>query len=122
MIERLSNVIKKEIEGRPTLVFMPGIRSSQGMATALQYIGVNADWVSGADPDREEKIRRYKEGEIQVMCNAQVLTEGFNAPRTAAIVLCRPTKSRPLYSQMVGRGTRLKHGMEFTDCLVIDFA
>jgi hypothetical protein len=49
-----------------------------------------------------------------------IFTEGFDAPYTSAIVLCRPTKSRSLYSQMVGRGTRLAPGK--SDCIVVDFA
>jgi superfamily II DNA or RNA helicase len=58
-------------------------------------------------------------GETQVLCNCALLTEGFDCPKVAAIVLCRPTKSRALYAQMVGRGTRLCQGKE--NCLVVDF-
>ena len=53
------------------------------------------------------------------MTNVGVLTEGFDAPRTSCIALARPTKSRALYAQMVGRGTRLFPGKE--DCLLVDF-
>lgn len=120
LVEKLANAIRAEIGSRPTIVFTPMIKSSQAMATALQSLGIKAEWVSGDDTDRKKKIDRYQRGELQVLCNAQVLCEGFDAPHTAAIVLCRPTKSRPLYSQQVGRGTRLANGK--TDCIVIDFA
>jgi hypothetical protein len=89
------------------------------IATALESIGVSATWVSGDDPDRARKVADYKAGRVRVLCNCSLLTEGFDAPRTAAVVLCRPTKSRALFAQMVGRGTRLAPGK--TDCLIVDF-
>ena len=120
IIESLANAIKPRIEGRQTIVFTPDCGSSSAMATALQSIGVRADYVWGDSPDRAEKVARYQVGETQVLVNCMLFTEGFDAPSTSAIVLCRPTKSRSLYSQMVGRGTRLAPGKP--DCLLIDFA
>lgn len=119
LIDTLANAIRKEVGGRPTLVFCPDVGSSTAMATALQSLGLRADWVAGDSPDRAAKVEAYKEGRTQVLANCNLLTEGFDAPRTAAVVLCRPTKSRPLYSQMVGRGTRLAPGKP--DCLLVDF-
>lgn len=122
LVDLLANAIRQEIGSRPTLVFCPDVGSSQAMATALQSLGISAEWVAGIDPERERKIADYKAGRYQVLANCMLLTEGFDAPSTAAIVLCRPTKSRPLYAQMVGRGTRLKTGLAHEDCLLIDFA
>jgi superfamily II DNA/RNA helicase len=119
LVDTLANAIRQEAGDRSTLVFTPMIKSAQGMATALQSIGIRADWISGDDPDREKKIEQYTKGEIQMLCNVQLLTEGVDLPRTAAIALCRPTKSRPLYAQIVGRGTRLYEGKQ--DALIIDF-
>ena len=119
LIDTLANAIRQEVGERPTLVFTPDVGSATAMATALQSLGMKADWVSGDDKDRDGKIGRYKSGETQVLCNCALLTEGFDHPPTAAIVLCRPTKSRSLYAQMVGRGTRLAPGK--ADCLVVDF-
>ena len=118
-IEVFANVVKKEIADRPTIVFTPCIGSAQAMSSALNSIDIKAEWISGADVDRKDKLDKYQSGKIQVLCNCALLTEGFDAPRTAAIVLMRPTKSRSLYTQMVGRGTRLFEGKE--NCLVIDF-
>lgn len=120
IIEQLANAIKPRVEGRQAIVFTPDCGSASAMATALQSIGLKADYVWGDSPDRAEKVAKYQRGETQVLANCQLFTEGFDAPRTSAIVLCRPTKSRSLYSQMVGRGTRLAPGKE--DCLLIDFA
>lgn len=119
MIETLSNAIKQEIGGRQTIVFLPRVKSAQAMATALQSLGLKADWSSGEDPDQERKLDQYREGETQVFCNVGLATEGFDAPETAAVVLCRPTKSRALLAQMIGRGTRLKRG--HPDTIVVDF-
>lgn len=116
----LANAIRQEIDDRTTLVFTPDVGSAQAMASALQSLGFRADWVSGDDPERRRKIQDLKDGKLQVLCNCALLTEGFNCPPISAIVLCRPTKSRPLYAQMVGRGTRLSPGK--TNCLIVDFA
>lgn len=118
-VEPIANAIKREVEGRSTLVFTPDVNSAMAIATACQSLGMRAAWVSGDDPDRAEKIRKFKDADIQVLCNCALLTEGFDAPRTSAIVLCRPTKSRALYAQMIGRGTRLWPGKE--NCRIIDF-
>lgn len=118
-IDTLANSIRQESGSRSTLVFTPDVGSATAMATALQSLGVSADWISGDSSDRALKLQRYKEGDVQVLCNCALLTEGFDAPRTAAIALCRPTKSRSLHAQMVGRGTRLSPEKE--NCLLIDF-
>lgn len=119
LIDTLANAIRQEVGTRQTIVFTPDVGSAQAMATALQSLGVKADWISGDSTDRAAKLADYKGGITQVICNCALLTEGFDAPATSAIVLCRPTKSRPLYAQMVGRGTRLARGK--TNCLVVDF-
>lgn len=119
LVDVISNAIRQEVGDRQTLVFTPDVGSAQAIASALWSLGLRADWVSGDDPDRQAKVGRYKRGEIQILCNCALLTEGFDAPATSAIVLCRPTQSRPLYAQMVGRGTRLAPGKE--NCLIVDF-
>jgi superfamily II DNA or RNA helicase len=119
MVEVLANAIKQEIGERRTIVFTPGVKSAEGLASALKSIGVRAESISGDDPDRADKIDRLKQGVIQVIVNCAVLTEGFDCPEVSAVVLCRPTKSRSLYAQMIGRGTRISPGKE--NCLVIDF-
>jgi superfamily II DNA or RNA helicase len=68
--------------------------------------------------DRGQKLEDYEAGKTQVLCNCALLTEGFDSPSTSCIILARPTKSGTLYTQMVGRGTRLHPGKE--NCTVID--
>ncbi len=122
LVETLANGIREKIGDRQTIVFTPDCGSASAMATALSSMGLKADYVWGDSADRETKVRAYKDGDIQVLANCMLFTEGFDAPATSAIGLCRPTKSRALYSQMVGRGTRLSPNTGKTDCLLIDFA
>lgn len=72
-----------------------------------------ADWVCGKTnkDERRSMLDKFKRGEIQVMCNCGVLTEGFDDPGVEVIIMGRPTKSRSLYAQMAGRGTRPLDGL-----------
>jgi superfamily II DNA or RNA helicase len=104
---------------RKTLAFAAGIEHSKSLATVFQAEGIAADYIYGNDPDRARKLEAFSFGEIQVLSNAMLLTTGFDQPDVGAIVFARPTKSRPLYAQMLGRGLRLSPGK--TDCTVLDF-
>lgn len=106
--------------GRRTLVFTPTVASARAVQEAFAKAGVSAGMVDGAMPidDRRAALAAYSAGRYDVMVNCMVLTEGYDEPRTDCIVVARPTKSRALYTQMVGRGTR-RHP-EKADCLVID--
>ena len=120
MVEILANAIRQEAEDRQTIVFTPQIKSSMAMGTALQSMGIRADYVYGDDPDRELKLENYGVGRTQMICGTpDLLGEGVDLPETAAIGLCFVTKSRGRYSQAVGRGTRLKS--DGGNCRIIDF-
>lgn len=84
------------------------------MQSALKYAEVN-----GESKDRAEILADYDVGKYNVLCNSMLLTEGWDCPSVDCIVVLRPTKVRSLYSQMVGRGTRLFPGKE--DLLLLDF-
>jgi len=112
--------IHKHIGTRRTIVFAPSIESSRVMAERLCELGLKADYVSYMCPDRTGKIDAYRRGEIQVLVNPMLLSEGFDDPETACVVLARPTKSRVALMQMVGRSTRLAEGK--TDALILDFS
>jgi hypothetical protein len=71
---------------------------------------VKAEAVWGDDPERASKLKRHKNGEITGLLNCGVLVEGYDDWRIGCIVLARPTKSSVLFTQMVGRGTRLQEG------------
>lgn len=109
-------------EDRPTLLFAVTVAHARALAAALnrQRTGC-ALAVSGASSaeERREAALRLASGGVQFVSNAQLWTEGFDLPAIACVALARPTKSRSLFVQMVGRGTRLSPGKR--DCLVLDF-
>ncbi len=111
LLDSISKEIVKEVPDRKTLIFMPSVETSQMMAQSLRDNGLNADYVSGACSDRHRKVERYIKGDIQYLCNAMLLTEGFDDDNIGCIVNLRPTKIRSLYTQIIGRGTRPLAGL-----------
>ncbi len=97
----------QEIE-KKILFFSCSVKHSRFILALLEYHGISAAHVDGKTSRnrREDSIRRFKDGEIQVLCNYGVLTTGFDAPNTDEVFISRPTQSVVLYSQMVGRGLR----------------
>lgn len=110
----------KYAPNRKKLVFLPTVAVAEVTAMEFQSTGVNAKLVTATTPDHERKeiVRNFRLGEVPALCNVGVLTEGFDAPPADCIVIGRPTKSRSLYIQMVGRGTRQFIGK--SDCLILD--
>ena len=118
--ERIVEGYLKHCNGRQGLCFAVTIAHAEHLATAFNAFGVRASIVSGETPTEERKriLFEYERGTIQVLCNCGVLTEGYDAPQTSCILMARPTKSRALYIQCVGRGTRLAPGK--MDCIILD--
>ncbi|MEU5339361.1 DEAD/DEAH box helicase [Streptomyces sp. NPDC020766] len=105
---------------RPGVVFTPTVDTAQSMADVLNSRGIRTAAVWG-DMPREERgatLKAYADGDIQVLSNCMVLTEGFDAPWASCAVIARPTKSASLYVQMVGRVLRPWPGKR--DALVLD--
>jgi superfamily II DNA or RNA helicase len=96
-------------EGAPsTVLFAPLVKSAQAFADAFSAAGVKAEVVHGkmAGAEVDAVMARYEAGVTTVVCNAMKLTEGWDSPRTMCVIVARPTKSVPLFVQMVGRGLR----------------
>lgn len=105
---------------RKTIVFLPLVRMAQEFAEMLRGYGFDAREVDGQSQDRKETLEWFsKAGKGSVLTNAMLLTEGYDCPDTDCVVVLRPTKVRSLYSQMVGRGTRLAPNKD--NCLLLDF-
>jgi superfamily II DNA or RNA helicase len=106
--------------GRRAIVFCVNVAHAQALARGFDEAGVPAAAVWGAmtSEQRREALRRFREGEVSVLTNCNVLTEGFDEPRVDCVLMARPTRSQLLYAQMVGRGTRLHE--KKSDLLVID--
>lgn len=122
VVEHTTAAMQKHAKGRTCLLFSATIAQAQAHAEHLNENGFTARWVSGSMPrtERDAIIRSLREGKIDVVCNAQLLAEGFDAPRVDCIVVARPTGSKVRYIQTVGRGLRLFPGKE--DCLILDIA
>lgn len=111
--------------GRRAIAFTASVAGAHDLAAAFRAEGITAAAVDGATPsdERARILSAYKRGEITVLANCQVLTEGFDAPGTACVLMCRPTRSDSLYIQCMGRGLRpaLGQAQPGEDCLVLDF-
>lgn len=102
------------------LAFFDSILKSRLFTQELQARGIRAAHVDGKTPKDERRriIKAFRSGEIEIVNNMEVLTEGFDAPNASAILLARPTRSLPLFTQIVGRGLRKYPGKEY--CLVVN--
>ena len=104
---------------RKIVVFLPLIETSQKFCKMLIERGFNAAEVNGNSKDRNEITENFANGKYNVLCNSMLLTEGWDCPSVDCVIVLRPTKSRALYTQMIGRGTRLCEGKDHL--LVLDF-
>ena len=116
---QIAQEMKNYCRGRKTVVFLPLVATSKKFCRMLQEQGFRAAEVNGESSDRAEVLKDFSEGQYDVLCNSMLLTEGWDCPSVDCIVVLRPTKSRSLYQQMVGRGTRLFDGKEYL--LILDF-
>ena len=116
---QIADEMAKYCDGRKTVVFLPLVKTSQKFRDILNEKGFNAAEVNGNSADRSEILRDFERGDYNVLCNSMLLTEGWDCPSVDCIVVLRPTKVRSLYSQMVGRGTRLHEGKDHL--LLLDF-
>lgn len=108
-------LLKKHAGTRKTVAFLPLIESSKAFCDACNSIGLRAVHVDGNDRDA---LSDFTHGNAQVVCNASLLTTGWDYPPLECVYILRPTKSLTLYQQMVGRGTRISPGKQ--DLLLLD--
>ncbi len=118
-LEQIAAEMVQRCRNRKTVVFLPLIKTSQKFRDLLNAKGFRAAEVNGQSADRKEVLADFDAGKYNVLCNSMLLTEGWDCPSVDCVVVLRPTKVRSLYSQMVGRGTRLAEGK--TDLLLLDF-
>jgi ATP-dependent helicase IRC3 len=108
--------------GRRTIVFCVDVAHAKDVHRAFADAGIRAApvWGELSRDQRRSTLAAFSAGEIDVVTNCNVLTEGFDEPRVDCVIMARPTRSKLLYAQMVGRGTRLHAGKK--DLIVIDVA
>lgn len=109
-------------ENRKTVVFATNVKHSRHIAEEFLAAGVPAAHIDGKTPTEERDciLARLAAGDIRVVTNCMVLTEGWDCPDVSCCILARPTKQIGLYRQMVGRVLRTAPGK--TDALVLDHA
>lgn len=118
-LEQIADEMVKQCKYRKTVVFLPLVKTSQKFRDILNAKGFKAAEVNGESKDRAEILEDFDKDKYNVLCNSMLLTEGWDCPTVDCVVVLRPTKVRALYSQMVGRGTRLAPGKE--NLLLLDF-
>jgi len=124
--EALHGIAKPTLElagDRRTILFTTSVDNAHRLAEVLnRYRAGSARAVDGgtAADLRKATLAGHKRGDFQFLCNVGVLTEGYDDPGVSCVAMGRPTKSRALYTQCIGRGLRPAPGK--TDCLVLDFA
>ena len=118
-LHQIADEMMKYCRDRKTIVFLPLVKTSQKFKEILNEKGFKAAEVNGESKDRAEVLEAFDKGEYNVLCNSMLLTEGWDCPSVDCVIVLRPTKVRSLYSQMVGRGTRLCEGK--SHLLLLDF-
>ena len=121
MNDLVVDTYRENSAGRKAICFAVTVQHAKALAKVFNKAKISAAYVFGDMPreERDRILEDYRSGKIQVLCNCQVLTEGFDDPQTDCIIVARPTKSRGLFVQMVGRGLRKYPNKK--DAHVLDF-
>lgn len=120
-LEKIADEIKLLSEQRKILIFLPLVDTAEKMNNILLSRGIRSNYVAGCRKESDEILKDFENGIYDVICNAMLLTEGYDCPSVDCIVNLRPTHSKTLYTQIVGRGTRLSPQTQKRDLLVVDF-
>jgi superfamily II DNA or RNA helicase len=107
----IAKELKARFDNRHILAFLPLVASSKKFVEACLLEGINAVHVDGEDPQRDEKLQAFREGRTTLLCNANLLHTGVDIPCCDATLNLRPTRSKVLYTQIVGRSTRTHPGV-----------
>jgi superfamily II DNA or RNA helicase len=109
-LDGIADYLIANLRDRKIICFLPLVQTSKRFTDILKSKGMTACHIDGQSPDRSDILADYHNGKYQVLCNAMLLTEGYDEPTVDCVVVLRPTRSRPLYAQMIGRGTRILDG------------
>ncbi|WP_438566891.1 DEAD/DEAH box helicase [Cetobacterium sp.] len=102
----------KNFSEKQGIIFCVNVKHAEMMAKLLNEKGISAAAVSGKDKKSLDYIEQYLKGEIRFLTSCQLISEGWNAPKTSVVVMARPTMSKVIYYQQLGRGTRKADGKE----------
>jgi Helicase conserved C-terminal domain len=115
----VADVVARDFAHRKTLRFLPLCALSERFASFCRERGIAAEHVDGASRDRSGVLQHFRSGETTLVSNAMLWSEGFDEPSIDCIIPLRPTRIRSLFSQQIGRGTRVFPGKD--NLLVLDF-
>ena len=117
----IADTWKEYVQDKPTVVFCASVSHAEEIAGRFREAGIEARCVSGSTNARERKeiLENYESGNIPVLCACDLLNEGWDSPHTQVLFMARPTMSRTIYLQQLGRGMRKSPGKEFL--MVFDF-
>lgn len=114
MLHKIVSPVLEIAGGRKTLVFAASVAHAERMAEICNRHRSGCAEIIHGKTDRELRrdiLKRYSRGDFQFLFNCMIATEGFDEPTVEVVAIARPTKSRALYAQMVGRGTRALPGV-----------
>jgi len=118
ILEEAVEMLKSSSEGRQKImVFLPLVRIAEKFAALCNKAGMKAVAVSGED---RSALPEFEEGDARICCNAMLLSTGYDFPAVDCILVLRPTKSRALFTQICGRGTRKSDATGKKDLLLLD--
>ena len=109
------------VKDKRTVVFCASVKHAEQIAELFRAAGVSAIAVSGSmkTSERNEQLAKFASGEIKVLCACDLLNEGWDCPQTEVLFMARPTMSKVLYTQQLGRGMRTSEGKDHL--MVFDF-
>lgn len=109
------------VKNKKTVVFCASVYHAEIIAELFKEAGVKAEAVSCSTKSkvRDKILRDYENGDINVLCACDLLNEGWDSPKTEVLFMARPTMSKTIYMQQLGRGTRKSQGKEYL--MVFDF-
>ncbi len=111
----------QHVPGRKAVLFCVNVRHGEALAELFRVSGIPARSVSGrmSQKERDGTLRAFHDGEVRVLCACDILNEGWDCPDVEVLLMARPTLSKIVYLQQLGRGTRKAPGKEFL--VVFDF-
>ncbi|MCR9245989.1 MAG: DEAD/DEAH box helicase [bacterium] len=123
-LAEIATPILRERDGRPAIVFAASVAHAHSLCRVLNEQAGDPHFavaLDGGSPfeQRAPALDRFRRGEVKILVNCSLFTEGFDVPQIAMVAIARPVLSRSFYAQMVGRGTRIAEGKK--DLLVLDF-
>ncbi len=109
------------VKDKPTVVFCTSVKHANEIADLFRKQGITAESISGStnSHDRKYILHNYEEGQINVLCACDLLNEGWDSPKTEVLFMARPTMSKTIYMQQLGRGMRTSENKQFL--MVFDF-